>query len=299
MDLKIVCGIMAGIAIALAVVVAVLKWRAGRAARKGRRGERAVAKELRRLKRKDTVVLNDLLLPTQTDRTSQIDHVVVSVRGIFVVETKSIAGRITGSEHAQYWTQHLSSQSRQIYNPILQNRAHLRALRRVLPRLDESLFTSVVVFTEAWRLDIKADDIVEPRRFLSDRIVRRTFLPSGRRKRHWWRPGREVRLDEANIVTPLDDLVGEIARRPKVIPRENLQEIARAVENAAVQDPGVMKAHTAYAKETSRNVSREIRQGNCPRCGGRLLLKKSERGEFVGCENYPSCRFTCSIDHLH
>ncbi|MEM2582849.1 MAG: DNA topoisomerase I [Candidatus Thermoplasmatota archaeon] len=29
--------------------------------------------------------------------------------------------------------------------------------------------------------------------------------------------------------------------------------------------------------------------GDCPRCGGRLLLRKSKHGRFVGCSNYPEC----------
>lgn len=299
MDLRILCGILAGIALMLLIFILVLKWRQGRAARKGRRGEQIVAKELRSLKRRDTIVLNNVLLPSAKGRTSQIDHIVISTRGIFVIETKSLAGRIVGSEHSQYWTQHLSSQSRQIYNPLLQNKGHIRVLTRVLSHLPADLFTSMIVFTEAWRLDIKADEIIERRSILPDRHIRRTFIPSERRKRRWWRRGSEVRLDEGNIVTDIGGMVPEIERRAQVIDREELPEIQAAIEKVALQGRGVAKEHTAYAKETSRNISREIRQGICPRCGGALIVKEGSNGEFVGCEHYPACRFTCSIDQLH
>lgn len=33
-------------------------------------------------------------------------------------------------------------------------------------------------------------------------------------------------------------------------------------------------------------------EGNCPKCNGKMLLKKSKRGRsFYGCENYPDCNF--------
>ncbi len=33
----------------------------------------------------------------------------------------------------------------------------------------------------------------------------------------------------------------------------------------------------------------------CPQCAGHLVLRASERGEFLGCSNYPSCNF---VRHL-
>ena len=30
----------------------------------------------------------------------------------------------------------------------------------------------------------------------------------------------------------------------------------------------------------------------CPRCGGYLLEKNGKYGKFIGCSNFPKCRFT-------
>ena len=300
MNWLLIFGILIGLIIALLILIAVLWWRRGRAARKGRKGEKIVSKELKSLKKRDFIVLNDLLLPAAQERTSQIDHIVVSTKGIFVVETKSHAGRIAGSEHSQYWTQYLASQSRQLYNPLLQNASHIRVLRRLLPDVDANLLISVVVFTEVWRLDLRAEDIIVKRTLLPDRHIKRTFTPSERKDRHWWCPWRrEVRLDERQIVVPLEELTDELKRRKPAIPRDMLAGIAEKIEDAALSQKSDKRGHREYAKETSRNIAREIRQGNCPRCGGRLVVKRGEKGEFVGCENYPDCRFTCSIDRRH
>ncbi len=281
------------VSILVAVIIRKRSWRK----RKGREGEKIVARELSRLKRKDTVVLNDVLLPVSGGATSQIDHVVITTRGIFLIETKSHSGAIFGHEHSQYWVQYLGSQKRQVYNPLLQNKSHLRALQRILPDLDSSLFISMVVFTEATKLSVTAEDIIVPRRILPDRRIRRTFLPSERRKRHWWCPWREVRLDENNIVMPFDGMVEEIGRRRRVIERDELQCIADAILQRALRGESAARAHTAYAKATAKRANRDIRQGNCPRCGGVLVIMEGDRGEFLSCTNYPECRFTCRLDN--
>lgn len=282
--------------VAVIVIVAIVKWKSGWKLRKGKNGEKMVADELKRLKRKDTIVFNDVILPTSTGRTSQIDHIVLSTHGVFVIETKSHAGGVYGSEHSQYWTQCLGSQRRRVYNPLLQNNAHLRTLQRILTDVDKQLFTSMIVFTEASRVSVKADDIVIPRSILPDRHIRRTFIPSERRKRRWWWPWGEVRLDEANIVTPLNGLVAEINRRPKVLDRDEIREIADAIAEKALTGKDAERMHTAYAKDTAKQVNRSIRQGNCPRCGSWLVVMKGDRGEFLSCSNYPQCRFTSRLD---
>ena len=259
-----------------------------------------VAAELSRLKKKEFIVINDLLLPTANGKTSQVDHVVISTRGIFVIETKNHAGRITGSEQAQYWQQHLSSQSRSFYNPILQNRSHLRAVRRHLPKLDSEVFFTMVVFSEAWRLDVKADDIIIQRAILPDRHIKRTLIPEEEVKRHWWCPWRrKVVLDTHKMVTRLDGMVKEILRQPRVISRDSVRELAERLIAVNVTDRSTRKEHTDYAIRTSKDATGSILKGQCPRCGAKLIVRKSDRGEFAGCANYPKCRFTCSIDRLH
>ncbi len=298
-DWRLIVGFLSGLLLAGLIVWAVATWRRGKAARSGKRGERIVAKELAKLKKKDNIVINDLLLPSSNGRTSQVDHVVISTRGIFVIETKNHSGRISGGEHAQYWQQHFSSQSRTFYNPLLQNRSHLRAIRRLLPNLDAGLFSAMVVFTEAWRLDIKAEEIIKERRFLPDLHIKRTLIPEERRSKRWWHPGSEVVLDEHKMTTRIEGMLIEMKRRPRIISRDSLKEIADKLMAANVTDRSARKEHTQYAKQTSKSVSADIHKGKCPRCGAQLVVRKSPHGEFAGCSNYPACRFTCSIDRLH
>lgn len=299
LDWKLIAAFLCGLATAATAVWCVVSWKHGKALRSGKRGEKMVAKELDRLKKKDYIVINDLMLTSASGRTSQIDHVIVSTRGIFVIETKNHAGRISGFEHAQYWQQHLSSQSRGFYNPLLQNRSHLRAVRRILPKTDAELFSTIVVFTEAWRLDIKADDIIKERRFLPDRHIHRTLIPEEEVMKHWWCPWRRPKvLDGHKMVTRIDGLLDTVTGRTRVLSRDSMRELADKLIAANITDSSIRREHIRYAKNTTKSVSKDISRWRCPRCGGQLTVRKSDKSEFVGCSNYPGCRFTCSIDRL-
>lgn len=296
MNISLIAGGCVGAAVIVGVVAVRSWWRRGRAARRGKQGERQVAKAISKLKKKDFTCLNDVLLPSSSRNTSQIDHIIVSTRGIFVLETKSHVGRITGSEHAQYWEQRLPGQSRSFYNPLLQNHSHLKTLQKLFPSIPEDTFVSVVVFTEASGLSIRADKIVIERRLLPDKIIERTLVPSERVEKKWWRRNKEVRLDDSKIVILLDDLIEEVKRRKKILSRDEIKEIAERIEEISIQDRQSRKDHTTYAKATAKNISREIRNGICPRCGGRLVVRKTDNGEFLGCENFPHCRFSSQLE---
>ena len=62
---------------------------------RGRRGERKVARLLDRLPKDRYFVINDLMLLSE-GRSSQIDHIVVSEFGVFIIETKTFSGKIYG-----------------------------------------------------------------------------------------------------------------------------------------------------------------------------------------------------------
>ena len=75
---------------------------------------------------------HDVTLPTANGGTTQIDHLIVSPFGVFVVETKTMSGLILGRAGDRMWTQALpSGQRHTFYNPIRQNQGHVRALKRL------------------------------------------------------------------------------------------------------------------------------------------------------------------------
>lgn len=112
---------------------------------KGRIGERTVRSVIGKDLDEETYIeFHDLIIPSRSG-TTQIDHVYVSVFGIFVIETKNYTGWIFGSEKQSKWTQVVYKQKHYFQNPLRQNYAHIKALSELL-QLPEEKFHSMVVF---------------------------------------------------------------------------------------------------------------------------------------------------------
>ncbi len=111
---------------------------------KGVFGEFQVNLILKRLPRNEYHLIKNVTLPT-ADGTTQIDHIVVSKFGVFVVETKNMKGWIFGSAGQTQWTQKIFKHSSKFQNPIHQNYKHLKTLEAQL-NIDIAALFSVVVF---------------------------------------------------------------------------------------------------------------------------------------------------------
>jgi hypothetical protein len=94
----------------------------------------------------DYHLLNHITLPLK-DGTTQIDHVLVSRFGVFVVETKDYNGWIFANPKQPNWTQVIYRRKFQFQNPIFQNLRHVRAVQDLLDFLPQDAVRSVVVFT--------------------------------------------------------------------------------------------------------------------------------------------------------
>ncbi|EGQ7821240.1 NERD domain-containing protein, partial [Vibrio parahaemolyticus] len=111
---------------------------------KGVFGEFLMNRLLSKLPESDYTLIKDVTLPT-SDGTTQVDHIVVSKYGIFVVETKNMKGWIFGSARQKQWTQKIYRHSSKFQNPLHQNYKHIKALETLLGCSEEHLH-SVIVF---------------------------------------------------------------------------------------------------------------------------------------------------------
>ena len=123
---------------------------------KGRIGEHRVSHILGRLPKDKYRVINNLLLRTSSDSTTQIDHVVISQYGIFVIETKFYKGRIYGGENSEFWTQNIYGNKYSLRNPILQNAGHVRVFRQLLKDYGDIPFFPIVAFSRQASLRISS-----------------------------------------------------------------------------------------------------------------------------------------------
>lgn len=141
--------------------------RSSRAERIGENGEREVSSYLADLECEEYQVFNDLLL-RNGNYTTQIDHIILSRYGVFVIETKNVHGKVYGSGNAEFWKQYLPdlgykrygiTQEHQLRNPIWQNAGHIKTLRRLVFDNDIPIY-GIVVFPYDTDLYVTAEQPV-------------------------------------------------------------------------------------------------------------------------------------------
>lgn len=111
------------------------------------RGEAIVAEVLQTgFGSPDYHLLNHVTLPA-ADGTTQVDHILVSRFGVFVIETKHYSGWLFASAESPKWTQVLYRVRFRFRNPIFQNRGHVRAVQNLLDFLPPEAIKSIVVFS--------------------------------------------------------------------------------------------------------------------------------------------------------
>lgn len=198
--------------------------------------------------------IRNVIIPTKNG-TSQIDHVVVSRYGIFVIETKNYSGWIFGSNNSKKWKQTFKTESHYFYNPIKQNWSHVYALSELL-KLYKGAFKPVVVFSDKATLNVESTTPVINMCELRNHILSFT----------------------QEIFTP-----------------EQAKEIYETIKKKQLAGPKIDVAHLQTIKDELEEQRQSIEQGKCPRCNGNLVLRNGKYGLFYACTNYPRCRFTQDI----
>lgn len=187
--------------------------------------------------------------------TTQIDHVIVSVYGIFVIETKNMKGWIFGKSNQSKWTQVIYRRSYKFQNPLHQNYRHVKILKSILGLTAHQMY-SVIVFVGNNEFKTRMPENVMHGADYID------FINSKKRKV----------LTEAQVSKIIEKI--ETVRMPQS--RETDRRHAKYVRNV------IEEKESHYAP-------------SCPRCGGFMVLRKVKRGEnkgqpFWGCKRYPYCR---------
>lgn len=145
----------------IALIIAVMATAAMFASRKqaGKRGGRRTRKIAETLLDAKTYhQMHDLTLETK-DGTVQIDHVIVSPFGVFVIETMDMDGTILGKAFDPDWTQKFKGETIKFPNPLKPNFNRKLALSGVLKIGEDKLF-SVIAFTGNSTFEIAMPDNV-------------------------------------------------------------------------------------------------------------------------------------------
>lgn len=120
-------------------------------------GELLVRLRLKRLDESSYTVLNDILIKTE-EGTTQIDHIVVSEYGIFVIETKHMTGKVYATDFGEQWKVYYGKRCRKLFNPFRQNYGHIKNLESLLSAPEEA-FKPILVFIKKSRLTLNRKEV--------------------------------------------------------------------------------------------------------------------------------------------
>lgn len=249
----------------------ILKWQYPKL--KGAFGEWKVKRQLSKLGG-DYTSFHDIYIPKSNGSYTQVDHIVTSPYGIFVIETKHYQGWIFGEELKVNWTQVIYNKKSKMYNPIRQNYGHVQALKSFLNVSDDELYKSIVAFSTQATFKFK-----QP--FKTAKVIHFPQLLKTIQSFH----NQKITLETlVTINGQLNNLSNINKEQYKDIKRSHIKSIHQT-KRKRIKAP--------VRKEKSTDVINTPR--TCPKCGSSLQLKHGKYGSFFGCTNYPKCRFTESI----
>ena len=220
-------------------------------------GERQVSCYLADLPREDYEIFNDILIRDRSF-TTQIDHVIISRFGVFVLETKNVHGKIYGSENSEFWKQFFSGGRRrheyQLRNPIWQNEGHIKALQRLV-------FGSTIPIRGI---------VVFP-------------------------PEAKLFITTKSPVLYMWDITGYIRQfQQEVLSSQQVEEFRERLIQYASFSEEDRAYHLENVARSKNKRTEALQSGKCPRCGGNLILRSGRYGQFYGCSNYPECNYKYS-----
>ena len=229
---------------------------------KGNVGENRVSYKAKSFTRKNigSESFDNVILKTP-DGTTQIDHIIISIYGIFVIETKDYKGWIFGDENQQKWTQSLigprkfsifgsrySSIKYKFQNPLRQNYKHMKAVQIFLNVSMNNIF-SIIVFTGD--SEFKSE--------MPDNVIELHELPS-------YLNSYKEQILNIETVEMLSKKMSDYLLNSEIDEEDHIENIINNRDNPI-----------------------------CPKCGSKMILRTAKKGksagsQFWGCRNFPSCK---------
>lgn len=227
---------------------------------KGDIGELAVAVVLKDLDKEKYKILHDIKIenPKALTKTSQIDHIIVSTFGIFCIETKGYKGKIYGKETSRQWCQYLTNKKNYFMNPVYQNYGHIKAIETILKNdYPNMIYYSIIAFSGEANLD-------------------------------------KVETQNAKVckIKDLENVIKALSIH-KVCDKKDVKKIIQIIESNKSKETDFN--HAIDIKRIKKSNKEKIKENICPKCGAKLVEREGKYGKFIGCSNFPKCRFVTKI----
>lgn len=207
------------------------------------------------LDKKIYTLFKNVTLPTE-DGTTQIDHIIVSRFGVFVIETKNMKGWIFGSAQQKNWTQKIYKQTIPFQNPLHQNYKHTQTLQSALDVAPNKIFPLVVFIGDS--------DFKTP---MPENVVY---------------AGGYIRFIKSKRQALLSDF--------------EVLSICQKIQSGRLKPSIKTHIdHVNHVKSIVELKQQRVNDNVCPKCGRPMVLRTARTGnnqgnQFWGCSGYPKCR---------
>jgi restriction system protein len=199
-------------------------------------------------------LFKNVTLPAE-EGTTQIDHIIVSRHGVFVIETKNMKGWIFGGEHQKNWTQKIYRHTTSFQNPLNQNYKHMLTLQSALGLEPQKLFSVVV--------------------FIGDSEFK-TPMPE-------------------NVVYAGGYIRFIKSKRQPILSDREVKEICHKIQSGRLKPSIKTHLDHVNHVKTIVEQKQYPNKSTCPKCGKPMVLRTARSGnnqgsQFLGCSGYPKCR---------
>lgn len=279
----------------------------------GRNGEYMTYRHLKSYENNGAKFLFNVYIPKDNGETTELDVVMISKTGIFVFESKNYSGWIFGTETQQYWYQTLPTgkgkkQKNKFFNPVLQNRSHIKHLQLYLNFEKNFPIYSIIVFSERCTLKninmkspdihvIKRDQLVstvneiylQPTEYLSAEDIQQIYD----------KLYQQTQVDEQTKLNHIANIQKKqsTVHTNTTVPVHSSAPTADSTTSAADDTDDASAAEPLTAVPQTEESENKV----CPLCGAALVLRTVRKStnagkQFYGCSTFPKCRYTQNID---
>ena len=207
-----------------------------------------------RLGKKKYHRIHDVILPSENG-CIWIDHILVSVFGIFVIEKMNMKGAIYGDAGQKTWIQKIHKKNNLFQNPIHRNCKNVKILQSVLELKDNQIHPVVV--------------------FVGDSTFK-TPMPE-------------------NVTRGMELIKFIKSRKKPVLTEFDVMEIKLKIIDARLeQSIEANRVHVTHTGNIQRKKEKG-EAPSCPECGNSMMLRKVKKGPNAGkkiwsCKKFPDCR---------
>lgn len=256
----------------------------------GRYGEYLVYDHLKDFSCDGSKFLFNLVIPKEKDNNTEIDVLMISPKGIFVIESKNFSGWIFGDENQETWMQTIKTNKGEIvkekfYNPIFQNRMHVKYLKNLIG--NKYPIYSIIAFSDkCFFKEINVGNKIPVIHYEN----LQTEITALYNKTH------NTVLTDTDISELYDKL--KTYCNPHFTANNAVQKTTVKEKVEIVKDTNILLPTTlSTQKGIPLTETKKPKEHICPKCGGKMVFRNIRKNgqppkKFYGCSNFPKCKYT-------